>query len=116
VTGARNVGLPFIQLPDAIDLSNLALAEQYRVAHYTNPLGQTFHGTPAVYSLTIPAVSQDPAGAAAFAAFAPSDASRAIFQQHGFLKADALFGGDLAAVPKVLRPLMQGTYAGATTE
>jgi len=52
VTIARDLGLPFIQLPDAIDLSNPALAAKYRSAHYTNPLGQTFYGTPAVYSLT----------------------------------------------------------------
>jgi molybdate/tungstate transport system substrate-binding protein len=115
VTAARDLALPYIQLPDAIDLSNPALAAQYRTAHYTNPLGQTFHGTPAVYSLTIPTVAQDPAGAAAFAAFALSDAGRAIFQQHGFLEADALFGGDHAAVPNVLQPLIQGTYVGATT-
>src|SRR5262245_27107525 len=116
VTAARDLGLPHIQLPDAIDLSNPALAAQYREAHYTNPLGQTFYGTPAVYSLTIPTVAHNPAAAAAFAAFALSDDGRAIFQEHGFLEADALFGGDRAAVPNVLQPLMQGTYVGAMTE
>jgi molybdate/tungstate transport system substrate-binding protein len=110
VTIARDLGLPFIQLPDAIDLSNPALAAQYRTAHYTNPLGQTFHGTPAVYSLTIPTDAQNPAGAEAFAAFALSSAGRAIFQKHGFLEANTLFGGDHEAVPETLRLLIQGTY------
>ncbi len=116
VTGARDLGLPFIQLPDAIDLSNPTLAAQYRAAHYTNPLGQTFYGTPAVYSLTIPTAARNPEGAAGFAAFALSDAGRAIFRSHGFLEADILFGGDHTAVPEQLRPLIQGTYTNATTE
>ena len=116
VTGARDLGLPFIQLPDAIDLSNPALVAQYRAAHYTNPLGQTFYGTPAVYSLTIPTVAQNPAGAMAFTAFVLSSSGRAILQKHGFLEVDALFGGDRAAVPDTLQPFIQGTYAGMTTE
>jgi molybdate/tungstate transport system substrate-binding protein len=85
-TVARDLGLPYIQLPDAVDLSNPVLAAQYRAAHYTDPLGQTFYGTPAVYSLTIPTAAQNPAGAEAFAAFALSDAGRAIFKSHGFLE------------------------------
>jgi len=110
VTIAHDLGLPFIQLPDAIDLSNPALAAQYRTARYTNPLGQTFYGTPAVYSLAIPTATQNPAGATAFAAFALSDAGRTIFKNHGFLEADTRFGGDCEAVPETLRPLIQGTY------
>ncbi len=74
-------------------------------------LGQTFYGTLAVYSLTIPMAAPNLAGAAAFAAFALSDAGRAIFQKHGFLAANVVCGGDSAAVPEALRQLIQGTYA-----
>ena len=115
-TITRDLGLPFIQLPDAIDLSNPALAEQYRSAHYTNPLGQTFYGTPAVYSLTIPTAAQNPAGAVAFAAFALSEAGRTVFQNHGFLDAATFVCGDHAAVPEALQPLIEGAYPNSAID
>ena len=114
VTSALDFGLPYIQLPDAIDLSNPAFAADYRTARYTNPLGQTFYGTPVVYSITIPTAAQNPTGAAAFAAFALSDVGRTIFQNNGFLAADALFGGDIDAVPESLRHRFRGTYTSPT--
>jgi molybdate/tungstate transport system substrate-binding protein len=109
-TIAQQLGLPFIQLPEEIDLSNPALAERYRTARYTNPLGQTFFGTPAVYSITILNNAPHPAAAEAFVATVLSDAGRTALAHHGFLPVSVRVGGAAAAVPSGLQPLIQGVY------
>ena len=109
-TIAQQLGLPYIQLPEEIDLSNPDLAERYRVARYTNPLGQTFYGTPAVYSITILSNAPHPAAAEAFVATVLSEAGRTALANHGFLPARVLIGGAATAVPQALQTLIQGTY------
>src|SRR5262245_55973990 len=110
VSIAQQLGLLYIQLPEAIDLSSPTLADRYRAARYTNPLGQTFFGTPAVYSITILANATNPTAAEAFVATVLSDAGRAAFAQHGFVPAPILVGGAATAMPQALQPLIQGTY------
>lgn len=110
VTGALTAGLPYIQLPDEIDLSNPALAATYRAASYTNPRCQTFYGTPALYSITIPNAATNPAGAVAFVAYLYAEAGRAALKRHGFIATEALLGGELSAVPEALRPLIAARY------
>lgn len=110
VTSARDFGLPYVQLPDAVDLSNPDYAAEYRAATYTNPLGQSFHGTPAIYSVTIPTAATNPEGAAAFVAHLLSEAGRAATLRSGFTSTLATVGGDMGAVPTTLQPLIEGTY------
>jgi molybdate/tungstate transport system substrate-binding protein len=107
----QQLGLPFIQLPEDIDLSNPALAARYRTARYTNPLGQTFYGTPAVYSITILSNAPHAAAAEAFVATVLSDAGRIALANHGFLPVSVLVGGAATAVPHALQALIQGAYA-----
>ena len=68
--------LPYISLPDELDQSNPTMREIYATAHYTNPQGQTFHGTPAVYSVTIPQGAQNQEGAEAFLRYLFSEPGR----------------------------------------
>jgi molybdate/tungstate transport system substrate-binding protein len=111
VTTPLDLGLPYIQLPDEVDQSNLTMAALYATATYTNPQGQRFHGTPSAYSVTIPHNAANSRGAEAFVQFLLSDAGRAPLATRGFLPAEVLVGGDEAAVPSSLRGLIQGRYA-----
>ncbi len=111
VTAALDNHLPYIQLPDAIDLSNPAYAAAYRTASYTNPLGQTFLGTPAIYSITIPVAAANPQAAADFVAYVLSEAGRTAIKRHGFLATTPLIGGDITAVPPTLAQLIAERYA-----
>lgn len=111
VTSALGYGLPYIQLPDEIDLSNPTLAALYRMANYTNPRGQTFQGTPALYSITIPQSAMKLEGAIAFVAHLFSAQGYAALSQHGFTPTGALLGGELSAVPLALQALISATYS-----
>src|SRR4051812_26868815 len=111
ITGAHDGALPYIQLPDEIDLSNPAFAAAYGSATYTNPQGQTVHGTPALYSITIPTTAANPEGAMAFIAYLLSPEGKAAVLRRGFTAATALVGGDAAAVPAPLQGLIEGPYS-----
>lgn len=111
VTSALGYGIPYIQLPDEIDLSSPALAANYRVASYTNPRGQSFQGTPALYSITIPQSATNLEGAVAFVAHLFSAQGHAALSHHGFTPTGALLGGELSAVPTELQSLVLATYS-----
>lgn len=111
MTHALFHGLPHISLPDELDQSNPTLKETYAAAHYTNPQGQTFHGTPAVYSVAIPKGAQNNEGAAAFIRYLFSEPGRSALLRRGFPPIDVLVGGDETAVPQSLRSLIQGPYS-----
>jgi molybdate/tungstate transport system substrate-binding protein len=111
VTVALQLGLPYLQFPEEIDLSNPRLTERYRAARFTNPLGQTFSGTPAVYSITIPTNAHNPTAAEAFVSVVLSEAGQQALARHGFLPAAVLAGGDIATIPPALQPHIQGRYA-----
>lgn len=111
VSSAHGAGLPFIQLPDAIDLGNTAFAKYYRQAQYTNPQGQHFYGTPAVYSITILSHAHNPLGAEAFVRTVVSSEGQAAFRRHGFVSVPVVVGGDKDAVPPMLQGVIQGVYS-----
>jgi molybdate/tungstate transport system substrate-binding protein len=110
ITHALFHGLPYIALPDELDQSNPTMKEIYATAHYTNPQGRTFHGTPAVYSVTIPQEARNQEGAEAFIRYLLSEPGRTAFLRRGFLSTEVFVGGDETAVPQSLRSLIQGSY------
>ena len=65
-------------------------------------------------SLPMPGAPMRVPAQCAPSAFALSDAGRTIFQNNGFLAVDALFGGDIDAVPESLRHRFRGTYTSPT--
>lgn len=107
VTSARDYDLPFVELPPEIDLSSLGLADWYRTATYTNPQGQVFVGTPATYGITIPVAAANGEAAARFVAWLFGRAGQAALLRHGFAPTPAQPGGELAALPAALRPLLK---------
>jgi molybdate/tungstate transport system substrate-binding protein len=97
---AETMGLQYVSLPDAVDLSNPALAEAYAAAEVRVPGptrggdSVTFRGEPIVYGVTIPTAAPNPVAARAFVRFVVSPEGAAILRRHGFAIVDppAVFG------------------------
>jgi molybdate/tungstate transport system substrate-binding protein len=111
ITNALVGGVPYIDLPEEIDQSDASMAAWYATVSYTNPRGQTFHGTPASYGVTIPVAAANPAGAEAFVRFLLSDASLNKLERWGFLRSELVAVGDEEAVPPSLQSLIKGRRA-----
>ena len=85
---ARAIGLRYVQLPKAIDLSPPDSADTYARARVTVRGARagdsvTFRGAPIVYAFGVPRDAPHPQLAARFAAFLLSDEGRAILRREG---------------------------------
>jgi hypothetical protein len=81
----------------------------YATASYTNPRGQTFHGTYAAYAVTIPVAAANPSEAEAFAHLLLSEKGMTIFERAGLYRFKELrIAGDEQAVPQSIRDLIKG--------
>src|SRR5260370_2893 len=103
-------GLPYLRLPDEINLSNPALATTYAQVHFTTNTRQTFHGKPISFSATVLNNASNPQAALHFVEYLLSPAGQQHVQAAHFLPSLALVGGDAASVPHQLRALLQGQY------
>ena len=112
LTEVREQRLPYLAVPDEINLGNPAMARLYAQAAYTDSAGQVRRGAPIVYTVTIPSTARNAAGAVQFVQFLYRPAGQRILNRHGLLPVRVLVGGDPRAVPPPLRPLAQGTYDG----
>lgn len=110
LSGVADRGLPYLRLPDEINLSNPALATTYAQAHFTTNTGQTFHGKPISFSATILNNASNPQAALYFVEYLLSPAGQQHVHTAHFLPSPVLVGGDAASVPHQLRPLLQGEY------
>lgn len=88
---AKTARLPYVDLPDEVDLSNPALAERYaqakvRLAGKSRAGADSleFRGEPIVYALTIPKGAAHPETAKAFVRFVFSPEGQAILRENGF--------------------------------
>lgn len=85
---ARAIGLRYVELPKAIDLSPPDSADSYARASITVRGARagdsvTFRGAPIVYAFAVPRAAPHPGLAARFAAFLLSDEGRAILRREG---------------------------------
>lgn len=101
--------LPYINLPSAIDLGDLAKAKAYAHATYVAK-GKVTRGGPILYTVTIPSTVKNEVGAEAFVRFIVQGAGLGLYTADGVLPTGVLVGGDATAVPTGLRGLIQGTY------
>jgi molybdate/tungstate transport system substrate-binding protein len=76
-------GLEYIALPPQINLGNPSFSNFYKTAIYTLPSGQTVHGEPIYFSVTIPNTYQNLAGAKTFVKFLLSPDGSSILQRDG---------------------------------
>ncbi len=104
--------LPYLTLPDAVNLGNPAMAAVYARVTVTAPKGQVRHGAPILYTVTMPSTVRNLAGAIRLIQFLYAPAGQAVLIGHGLLPVPALAGGEVRDVPPALRPLVMGSYGG----
>lgn len=103
-------GLPFLDLPEAVDQSNPSMQNWYATASYTNPRGQTFRGTYAAFAVTIPVAAANPTEAEAFVRLLLSERGMTMFERAGFYRFKELrIAGDELAVPLSIQALVKGS-------
>lgn len=108
---ARTVGLAYLELPGAVDLSDPALAPVYGMASVRVP-GATrdadsveFRGEPIVYGMTIPREAPHPEAGLSFVRFVLSAEGRAVLERHGFLVLTPPLAGGPEQPPPAIFPL-----------
>ena len=102
--------LPYVTLPDQINLGNPAMARLYAQVTYTDASGTVHRGAPILYTITIPSTPRNLSGAIQFIRFIYGPAGQGILDAHGLLPVRIVVGGDLRAVPPSLRWLPRGPY------
>jgi molybdate/tungstate transport system substrate-binding protein len=108
-TGAIDSALPYIDLPDAINLSDPTHAAAYARAEYTTTAGLRLRGVPIRFTATRLTHATEPDAATRFLTFLLSPAGQEFVRGYQFLPAPVLAGGDTSAIPEALAPLVQGT-------
>ena len=112
LTEVQEQRLPYLALPDAINLGDPTMARSYAEAAYTDAGGQVHRGAPILYTVTIPSTARNPSGAVEFIRFLYGPAGQRILGAHGLLPVRILAGGHAGAVPAPLRPFVHGSYEG----
>ncbi len=109
LSGAAYSGLPYVTLPDQVNLSNPDLASQYAQASYTTNIGQTFHGAPIQVSIA-PLRGGNTRAADDVIQLLDSAQGADLLRQFHFLPSPILAGGNINHIPLPLRCQIQGTY------
>jgi molybdate/tungstate transport system substrate-binding protein len=110
LSAAKGLALPYLRLPDEINLSNPALAHDYAHVHFTTNTGQTFHGKPISFSAAVLNNASHPHTALQFVEYLLSPPGQQLVQAAHFLPGPILVGGDASSVPQQLRAFLQGDY------
>ena len=104
--------LPYVVLPDAINLGNPAMARAYAQVTVESSPGAVRRGSPILYTVTILSTARNFEGAVGFIQYLYGPVGQAIWQAHGLLPVRILVGGDAQGVPPALRPLVAGSFGG----
>lgn len=108
LSAAGDLALPYVTLPDEVNLSNQSMATTYAEAHYTNDKGQTFHGKPISFSAAVLKNTVHHQAAQHFIEFLLSLTGQKLVRDAYFLPSPALVGGDTTSVPDQLQIHLQG--------
>ena len=110
LSAAHDLALPYLVLPDEINLSNPTMATYYEGVQFTNNDGQTFRGKPISFSAAVLKHTNNPHAAQHCIEFLLSPIGQQLIQAAHFLPSPALVGGDKTSVPAQLQTLLQGDY------
>jgi molybdate/tungstate transport system substrate-binding protein len=99
--------LPYLHLPAEVNQGDPGQAARYATATYTNKKGQTFKGSPVLYTVTIPSTVRNARGAAAFIQYLLSRSGQSQLTQAGLPSVPAQVEGDPGALPAALKPLIK---------
>ncbi|MGH3778213.1 MAG: extracellular solute-binding protein [Pseudonocardiaceae bacterium] len=109
INRAKDDGVPFVRLPDQINLSNPDFTSEYATASYTTNLGQTFRGAPIQVSIA-PLRNGNQQAAAETIELLTSARGSELLNSFGFLPSPILVGGNINAIPIQLMCRIEGTY------
>lgn len=98
--------LPYISLPEEINLGAPRFSGLYALETYTTPAGQHISGAPILFTVSIPESARHRDAAVAFVRFLLT--SGKLLQQFGFGEVERSTGGDATQIPTELRNLTLG--------
>ncbi len=100
----KGPNIPYVSLPDQVNLGSPSLASQYATATWKNPkTGKVSKGAPIVFTLTVLNTAKNMAGGIAFANFLLSSQGQSLLQGQGLLATPFKAGGDTAKIPQSLQ-------------
>jgi molybdate/tungstate transport system substrate-binding protein len=105
----RDLGIPYISLPDRVNLGAPRYARLYATQRFTSAQGATIAGAPILYTITVPSTVRDRPGAEAFVSFVLSRRIRAVEATHGLLPTRVALYGQRSKVPASLVALIGKT-------
>ena len=97
-------GLPFVELPDEINLGNPDFADDYAKVRYQVPHGETVVGAPILFTITILEQAADPESAAEFVKFIANSPDQ--IADLGFTPLALDLQGDASALPTEIQSLV----------
>lgn len=100
-------GVPYISLPDQINLGNSKLAAEYAKATFQGKGGKIEKGAPIIFTITIPDTVSNKKGAVNFVKYMLSGPGHDILMKDGFTPMKVEVSGDEADIPKSLQGLIQ---------
>ncbi len=108
INEVKGPNIPYISLPDQVNLGKATMASQYATATWTNPKTNVVSkGAPIVYTVTVLNTAKNKAGGIAFANFLLSSQGQALLQGQGVLTTPSTAGGDATAIPQQLKQYIQ---------
>jgi molybdate/tungstate transport system substrate-binding protein len=103
----KEQNLPYITLPDQVNLSVPSMNSTYAQATYTDPkTGKTTKGAATVYTITIPSTSKNMPGAIAFVSFLLSSQGGSILTGDGMTLVTPAVSGNASTVPGQLQSIL----------
>lgn len=103
----KEQNLPYITLPDQVNLSVPSMNSIYAQATYTDPkTGKTTKGAATVYTITIPSTSKNMPGAIAFVSFLLSSQGGSILIGDGMTLVTPAVSGNASTVPGQLQSIL----------
>ena len=100
-------GLPYITLPDQINLSEPNYTNFYNKISYKLGTGETIYGNPIFFSFTIPNTVENIEGAASFVKFLLSENGKKILEQVGLSPIKPILQGDIHQLKPEILSLVQ---------
>ena len=100
-------GLPYITLPDQINLSEPNYTNFYNKIYYKLETGETISGNPIFFSFTIPNTVENIEGAMSFVKFLLSENGKKILEKVGLSPIEPILQGDIHQMKSEIFSLIQ---------
>src|SRR5260221_191169 len=108
INEVKGPNIPYITLPDQVNLGNPSMASHYATVSWKNPkTNAVSKGAPVVYTVTVLNTAKNMAGGIAFANFLLSSQGQALLQGQGVLTTTFTVGGETTAIPQQLQQYAQ---------